>query len=171
MRKENKNSTPTIALKLQVHDTLSPHMREHVYHLRITGSCSERATSCHHHLVIKTTHHIQYKSSSTECSYLLPLFSVPVAQGGSAVRRGQLEGRRRQYQRGKRQPPRSHHSAAGCVNDCHVCVCACGEEGLVIVWAEALVCRLLKHLFDRKKVCLHDHLNFRVKGQIAAPCS
>ena len=116
VRKGNKNSIPTIALKLQVHDSLSPHMREHVHHLRITGSCSERATSLHYHLVIKTTHQIQYKRSSTECSYLLPLFSVPVAQGGSVVRRGQSGGRR-QHQRGKRQPPRSHHSAAGCVND------------------------------------------------------
>ena len=145
VRKGNKNSTPTITLKLQVHDTLSPHVREHVHHLRITGSCSERGTSLHYHLVIKTTHHILYKRSSTVCSYLLPLFSVPVAQGGSVVRRGQSGGRRRQYQRGKRQPPRSHHSAAGCVNN-GMCVCACGEKGSVIVWAEALVCHLLKHL-------------------------
>ena len=122
VRKRNKNSTPTIALKLQVHDSLSPHMREHVHHLRITGSCSERGTSVHYHLV---THHIQYKRSSTECSYLLPLFSVPIAQGGSVVRKEQLGGRRRQCQRGKRQPPRSHHSAAGCVNDGMCCVCAC----------------------------------------------
>ena len=59
VRKGNMNSTPTITLKLKVHDTLSPHVREHVHHLRITGSCSERATSLHYHLLIKTTHHIQ----------------------------------------------------------------------------------------------------------------
>ena len=74
-----------------------------------------------------------HKMSSTACSYLLPLFSVPVAQGGSVVRRGQSGERRRQCQRGKRQPPRSHHSAAGCVSEVHVCVCVCGEKGLVIV--------------------------------------
>ena len=107
-------------------------MREHVHHLRITGSCSEREISLHYHLKI------QYKRSSTECSYLLPLFSVPVAQGGSVVRREQLGGRRRQYQRGKRQPPRSHHSAAGYVND-GMCVCACGEKGSVIVWVKGQI--------------------------------
>ena len=33
------------------------------------------------------------------------------------MRRGQSGGRRRQCQRGKRQPPRSHLSAAGCVSN------------------------------------------------------
>ena len=138
VRKGNMNSTPTITLKLKVHDSLSPHVREHVHHLRITGSCSERTIPLHHHLLIKTTHHIQYKRSSTVCSYLLPLFSVPVAQGGSVVRREQSGGRRRQCQRGKKQPLHSHHSAAGCVSDM-ACICACGEKGLIIVWAEELV--------------------------------
>ena len=40
-KKADKSATPTIALKLQIHDTLSPHMREHVHHLRINGSCSD----------------------------------------------------------------------------------------------------------------------------------
>ena len=44
------------------------------------------------------------------------------------MRRGQLGGRRRQYLRGKRQLPRSHHSAAGCVNNVHVWICVSGEK-------------------------------------------
>ena len=40
-KKADKSATPTIPLKLQVHDTLSPDMREHVHHLRINGSCSD----------------------------------------------------------------------------------------------------------------------------------
>ena len=40
-KKADKSATPTIALKLQIHNTLSPHVREHVHHLRITGSCSD----------------------------------------------------------------------------------------------------------------------------------
>ena len=42
--KADKSATHTIPLKLQVHDTLFPDMREHVHHLRINGSCSERVT-------------------------------------------------------------------------------------------------------------------------------
>ena len=40
-KKADKSATLTIALKLQIHDTLSPHVREHVHHLRIAGSCSD----------------------------------------------------------------------------------------------------------------------------------
>ena len=47
-KKADKSATPTIALKLQVHNTLSPHVREHVHHLRITGSCSERVIPLQH---------------------------------------------------------------------------------------------------------------------------
>ena len=44
------------------------------------------------------------------------------------MRRGQSGGRRRQYQRGKKQLPRSHHSAAGCVSNVHVWICMSGEN-------------------------------------------
>ena len=44
------------------------------------------------------------------------------------MRRGQLGGRRRQYLRGKRQLPCSHHSAAGCVSNVQVWICVSGEN-------------------------------------------
>ena len=44
------------------------------------------------------------------------------------MRRGQSGGRRRQYLRGKKQLPRSHHSAAGCVNNVHVWICVSGKK-------------------------------------------
>ena len=55
------------------------------------------------------------------------------------MRRGQSGGRRRQYLRGKKQLPRSHHSAAGCVSNVHVWICVSGEneESSVIVSAES----------------------------------
>ena len=54
-KKADKSTTPTIALKLQIHDTLSPDIREHVHHLRINGSCNERLTR----LQLWTTHQFQ----------------------------------------------------------------------------------------------------------------
>ena len=77
-KKADKSATPTIALKLQVHDSLFPDMREHVYHLRINGSCNERVTPSNF------GHHISFNNggNSTAHFYHLPQFSVPVARGG-----------------------------------------------------------------------------------------
>ena len=54
------------------------------------------------------------------------------------MRRGQSGGRRRQYLRGKKQLPRSHHSAADCVSNVQVWICVSGEneKSYVIVSTE-----------------------------------